>query len=154
MGRIRSAFLISKEIRECLPLSLLVALLSVAEYASISPNILKYLWKKLNKLRSESPIMEKYLSRRSLIKHTCSWRDKLIVYYEHWTDKQKYFHVYLHKLFWLCQGSEYAWSSYMFDRLLKMSWVLNVPGFWIWHGCICINMYMYVYARLYMHVYA
>ena len=30
----------------------------------------------------------------SLIKHTCSWRDNL-QYYEHWTDKKKYFYVYL-----------------------------------------------------------
>ena len=41
------------------------------------------------------------------------------------------------KLFWLCQGSEYAWSSYMLDRLLKMPWILNMPGFWIWHDSIC-----------------
>ena len=32
---------------------------------------------------------EKYLSKRSLIKHTCSWLVNLL-YYEHWTDKQKY----------------------------------------------------------------
>ena len=25
----------------------------------------------------------------------------------------------------------------MFDRLLKMSGVLNKSGFWIWHGCMC-----------------
>ena len=43
----------------------------------------------------------------------------------------------LNKLFWLYQGSEYAWSSYIFDRLLKMSRVLNVPGFWMWQSCIC-----------------
>ena len=43
----------------------------------------------------------------------------------------------LNKLFWLCQGSKYAWSYYMFDRLLKKPQVLNKPGFWIWHGCIC-----------------
>ena len=43
----------------------------------------------------------------------------------------------LTKLFWICQCSEYAWSSYMFDRLLKMPWVLNMPRFWIWHRCIC-----------------
>ena len=49
----------------------------------------------------------------------------------------------LNKLFWLCpkklflQGSEYDWPSCMFDRLLKMPCVLNVSGFWIWHGCIC-----------------
>ena len=43
----------------------------------------------------------------------------------------------LGKLFWICQGSEYAWSSCMFDWLLKMFLVLNMPGFWIWHDCIC-----------------
>ena len=32
---------------------------------------------------------------------------------------------------------KYAWSSYMFDMLLKMPWVLNMLGIWIWHGCIC-----------------
>ena len=35
---------------------------------------------------------EKYLSKHSLLKHTCSWRDNLL-YYEYWTDEQKYFHV-------------------------------------------------------------
>ena len=25
----------------------------------------------------------------------------------------------------------------MFDRLLKIPWVLNKRGFWLWHGCIC-----------------
>ena len=34
----------------------------------------------------------------------------------------------LNKLFWLCQGSDNGWSSYMFNRLLKMFWVLNKPG--------------------------
>ena len=55
----------------------------------------------------------------------------------------------LNKLFWPCQGSEYAWSSYMFDRLLEMPRILNMPGFWIRHDCIwkgytkfwiCLNM--------------
>ena len=49
----------------------------------------------------------------------------------------KYPWKYLNKLFWLCQGPEYAWTSYMFDWLLKMPPVLNKLGFWIWHGCIC-----------------
>ena len=48
----------------------------------------------------------------------------------------KYSWKYLNKLFWLCQGSEYTWSSYIFDRLLKMPWTLNVPGLWIWHRYI------------------
>ena len=43
----------------------------------------------------------------------------------------------LNKLLWLWQGSEYSWSSYMFDRLLKTPPVLNEPGLWIWHSCIC-----------------
>ena len=34
------------------------------------------------------------------------------------------------KLFWLCQGCEYAWSSYMFHRILKILGVLDVPEFW------------------------
>ena len=40
-------------------------------------------------------------------------------------------------MLWLCEGSEYAQSSYKFDRLLKMFQVLNVSEFWIWHSCIC-----------------
>ena len=43
----------------------------------------------------------------------------------------------LHKRFWLCQGSKYAWSSFMFDRILKISLVPKKAGFWIWRGCIC-----------------
>ena len=45
----------------------------------------------------------------------------------------------LNKLFWICQGSEYTWSSDMPDRLLKMPRVLNRPGLWIWHGFICMD---------------
>ena len=37
----------------------------------------------------------------------------------------------LNKLFWLCQGSQYAPSSYIFDMLLDMFRVLNMPEFWI-----------------------
>ena len=51
----------------------------------------------------------------------------------------KYPWKWLNKLFWLCQGSEYACSSYMFGRLLKMPPVLDKPGFW--YGTI-------VYARV------
>ena len=43
----------------------------------------------------------------------------------------------LNKLFWIYQGYNYDWSSYMFDRLWKMPGVLNNPGFWKWHVCIC-----------------
>ena len=45
----------------------------------------------------------------------------------------KYIRKCCNKLFWLSQGSEYAWSSYMFEKLLKITPVLNKPGFWIWH---------------------
>ena len=48
----------------------------------------------------------------------------------------KYLWKCLNKLFWLYRESEYAWSSYMFGRLLKMPGVLNKSGFW-WYGCIC-----------------
>ena len=43
----------------------------------------------------------------------------------------------LNKLIWLCYGSKYAWSSYMFGKLSKMHQILNKPAFWIRHGCIC-----------------
>ena len=51
-------------------------------------------------------------------------------------NKPKYPWKYLNELFWLYHCSEYAWSSYLFDRLLKMTPVLNKLGFWIWHRCI------------------
>ena len=44
----------------------------------------------------------------------------------------------LNKLFWLCHGSDYAWLSYMFDRLLKI---------WIWQGCICRAEYVWLWLR-------
>ena len=69
----------NKEKGKPLPLPPRYALMSVAEYASVSLSVPKYPWKCLN------------------------------------------------KLFWLCQRSEYAWSSYMFDRHLKIPWDLNVP---------------------------
>ena len=43
----------------------------------------------------------------------------------------------LNQLFWLCPGSEYAWSPYMFNRLLKIPQILIVPGLWIWLISIC-----------------
>ena len=41
----------------------------------------------------------------------------------------------LNNLFWLCQSPEYAWSFYMFNRLLKMPQAVNVAGLWIWQDC-------------------
>ena len=35
---------------------------------------------------------ENHLSKRTLMKHFCLWRVNLL-YYEHWTSKQKYFYV-------------------------------------------------------------
>ena len=49
----------------------------------------------------------------------------------------KYSWKCLNKFLQLCHCSEYEWSSYMFDRLLMISVVLNKLGFWIWHGCMC-----------------
>ena len=40
-------------------------------------------------------------------------------------------------ILWLRWGSEYTWSSDMFDWLLKMRRILNGLEFWSWHGCIC-----------------
>ena len=54
----------------------------------------------------------------------------------------------LNQLFWLCPGSEYAWSPYMFNRLLKIPQILIVPGLWIWLISIC-KCYMQV---LYFHM--
>ena len=78
----------------------------------------------------------------------------------------KYPWKYLNKLFWLCQASKYAWSTYTFGRLFKMPQFLNVPGFSIWHVCrfrsyikfwICMNMTQYAsimpeHASIYMNV--
>ena len=52
-------------------------------------------------------------------------------------NMSKYPWKYLNELFSLSQDSQYAWSYYMFDRVLKMPRILNKPGFWIWYGCIC-----------------
>ena len=60
----------------------------------------------------------------------------------------------LNKLFCLCQGSEYAWSSYMFDRLLKMPQTLNKLGFRIRHSCICkryVEFWMSDYGSIHLN---
>ena len=71
----------------------------------------------------------------------------------------------LNKLFWLCQDSEHAWSSYMFDRLLEMP-VLNKQGSeygtFVYardtqicrfpnmpeYASICLNVHQYALAKL------
>ena len=63
----------------------------------------------------------------------------------------------LNKLFWLSQDSEYVWSSYMFDRHLKMAQVLNVPGLWIWLAQLYMQGLhrvpnMAQYASVWLHV--
>ena len=45
----------------------------------------------------------------------------------------KYPWKYLNKLFYARALNMLDYLT-MFDRLLKMPWVLNAPGFWIWHG--------------------
>ena len=57
------------------------------------------------------------------------------------------------KLFWLRQGSEYAWSSFMLEKLLKMTLILNKPRFCIWHSCIC-KSYIEFWIYLIMASYA
>ena len=42
----------------------------------------------------------------------------------------------LNKLFYASALNMLDHLSYIFDRLLKMPRVLNMPRFWIWHGCI------------------
>ena len=60
-----------------------------------------------------------------------------------WMNKHRYLWISLNILnnpsiiLWLRWGSEYTWSSDMFDWLLKMRRVLNRLEFWSWHGCIC-----------------
>ena len=59
----------------------------------------------------------------------CSWASVSVAEYASISlYMSKYFWECLNKLFWLCHGSEYAWTSYMVDRLLKMRRVLNKPG--------------------------
>ena len=55
---------------------------------------------------------EKYLSKRGQLKHTCSWHDKLL-YYEYWTDKQKYLYgsVYTYN-FSVYEGKQNSSSEY------------------------------------------
>ena len=65
-------------------------------------------------LPSSARWREKYLSKPSLIEHTCSWRVNLL-HYEHWPDKQKYF----------------LRPSKIFERVLHMCRVLNMSEFWI-----------------------
>ena len=44
----------------------------------------------------------------------------------------------LNKKFWLCQGFQFASSSYIFDRVLNMPQVLDMAGFWICHDMVTI----------------
>ena len=46
----------------------------------------------------------------------------------------------LSKLFWLCQDSEYASSSEIFDRVLKMPKALKMQGFWICSDIVIIAL--------------
>ena len=46
----------------------------------------------------------------------------------------------LNKLFWLCQRSHYAPSSYIFDRVSHLLQVLNIPEFWICRDIVIITL--------------
>ena len=54
----------------------------------------------------------------SLIKHTCSWLDKLIVLWN-WTDKQKYFHVYST----VCTHGKKSAILKTFASLVQVLWI-------------------------------
>ena len=45
------------------------------------------------------------------------------------------------KLFWLCQGSQYASSSFIFERVLSVLSVLNILRFWIYHDIAITTLY-------------
>ena len=57
---------------------------------------------------------------------------------------------------WLCQGSEYARSSDMFDKLLKIAWVLNKPkGCAEFQICLIIAPYTSImpeYALMFLNM--
>ena len=55
---------------------------------------------------------EKYLSKCSLIEHTCSWRINLL-YYEYWIDKRKYFYVWNVKCLWIYSIRILIYRSYL-----------------------------------------
>ena len=72
---------------------------------------------------------EKYLSKFSLIKH-CSWRDNLL-YYEHWTDRQKYF--YICHIMYLNKAADLLKSTYNLLLPPGIKWLrftqTNILGF-------------------------
>ena len=47
----------------------------------------------------------------------------------------------LNKLFWLGQGSQYASSSYILNRILRMPQVLYMPGFWICCDLVIMTLF-------------
>ena len=63
---------------------------------------------------------EKYLSKCSRVKHTCSWRVNLL-YYEHWTDK--YFYVNSCLMTWtLIDAEQFKLQGlYFFWQMLSTS---------------------------------
>ena len=54
----------------------------------------------------------------------------------------------LNKLFWLCQGSHYASSSWIFEKVSNMLQKLNVPEFWICCDIIIITLLLYLMLLL------
>ena len=57
------------------------------------------------------PSLEKYLSKRSLIKHSCSWLVKLL-YYEDWTDKQKKFYILIRFVYNIRPSPIWLWNEH------------------------------------------
>ena len=69
-----------------------VKLLLICKFYCFCPGAhISFKYARYNHLRC--PMMGEYLQKRSLIKHTCSWRVNLLQF-EHWKYKQKDFYVY------------------------------------------------------------
>ena len=151
-----------------------ICFINASVYILIMLNMLEYVWIYLNKLSCEYlrvlnmsdavhgtmslyKLPRSYWERR--IQNTVKHLRQSIMQKEYCLSVAEYasmslnIHKYpwkcLNKLFWLCQGSKYAWSSYMLNKLLKMPQILNMP--WLHkqelhrvlsiseNGTICLN---------------
>ena len=59
-----------------------------------------------------------------------------------WLNLAECSRVCLNKLLWQCEGSQYASSSYIFDRVLNMPQILDMPGFWICRDIVIITSFL------------
>ena len=87
------------------------------------------LFKNNRKKAPHGNILEFFLLEILKVTFWTELRTSVVEYASKSLNIPKYPWKCLNKLFWLFQGSEYSCLSYVFDRLLKMPWVLNVPRF-------------------------